>query len=249
MRKRASVWSKPKKAAKGVRAHDGMALAGGSQGRTSVAHAGSERAARGAPGPAPRPRKTRKRCAGGRRRRSRALAWPVRAHPNPGAPPPSRTLAAREILRLRSPCGLAPLRMTRGARSAAPQGEGGIKRPSGAHGLMSPRSPKSERGRPWCLEWPRRATKWAWAPRRVAHKGPGEVPRTAAAPIATPRTIQVAEETARGRQVPQIAPPSTQAAFVPRRGRNKGQDGVRGGLAAAARSAVCQNGGTKRCPR
>ena len=70
------------------------------------------------PGPRPGRAKRAKRCAGGRRRRSRALAWPVRAHPNPEAPPPSRALAASGILRLRSPCGLAPLRMTRAARPA-----------------------------------------------------------------------------------------------------------------------------------
>ena len=63
------------------------------------------------------------------------------------------------------------------------------------------------------------------------------------------KAMQVAEKTAREPGVRQMAPPRDQVGFGPRRVAHKGSDGVPQGLAAAACSTVCQNGGTKRCQK
>ena len=59
------------------------------------------------------------------------------------------------------------------------------------------------------------------------------------------KTPQVAETTARGRQVPHMAPPRGQVGLGPRRAAHKGPGRVPGTPAAAICCAVCPNSGTK----
>ena len=92
-------------------------------------------------------------------------------------------------------------------------------------------------------------------PRRAARKGPGRTPRTpaAAARCAARRNkeMQVAEASARGPVVRQIAPPLHRAALCAAKSAKQGARWrATGPRSGSPFSAVCQNGGTKiTCPR